>query len=181
MELLDLYTADREPTGMTMERGGKQPDGYYRLVVHICVFNSKGEMLIQQRQPFKWGWSGMWDVTVGGSAVAGDSSSAAAHRELLEEIGLDVDFTGIRPSLTVNFDYGFDDIYIIERDVELSELSLQYEEVKDVMWADAEKIKSMIDEGNFISYEKSFIDLLFFMREHRGVHAKPDKTVLQRS
>lgn len=59
--------------------------GTYHLVVHVCVFNQKGEMLIQQRQPFKQGWPNLWDVTMGGSALAGETSQQAAMRELKEE------------------------------------------------------------------------------------------------
>ena len=81
MELFDLYTKDREPTGKKMVRGDRVPEGLYRLVVHVCIFDQEGRMLIQQRQPFKEGWSDMWDVTVGGSAVTGDSSRTAAERE----------------------------------------------------------------------------------------------------
>ena len=63
-------------------------------------------MLIQQRQPFKEGWSNMWDITVGGSAVAGDTSRTAAERETREEIGLDIDLTDVRPSLTLYWEHG---------------------------------------------------------------------------
>ena len=88
MELWDVYDKDRVKTGETMERGSAFADGAYHLVVHVCIFNSKGEMLIQQRQPFKEGWPNLWDLTVGGSAVAGESSGEAAKRELFEEIGI---------------------------------------------------------------------------------------------
>ena len=44
-ELIDLYTVDREHTGMTAVRGEKLPEDTYRMVVHVCIFNSKGEML----------------------------------------------------------------------------------------------------------------------------------------
>ena len=53
MELFDLYTRDRVKTGRTMVRGDKVPEGLYRLVVHVCIFDPEGRMLIQQRQPFK--------------------------------------------------------------------------------------------------------------------------------
>ena len=49
-EVIDLYTADRIPTGQTILRGDKPPADRYRLVVHVCIFNSKGEMLIQKRK-----------------------------------------------------------------------------------------------------------------------------------
>ena len=51
MELWDLYDENRVNLGKTMVRGEKQHDGVYRIVVHACIFNSQGQMLIQQRQP----------------------------------------------------------------------------------------------------------------------------------
>ena len=165
MEKWDVYDVDRHLTGKTMVRGEPFEEGAYHLVVHVCVFNSEGKMLIQQRQPFKHGWSGMWDVTCGGSAVTGESSRAAAHRELLEEVGIDIDFSGIRPHLTVNHGYGFDDVYIVQKDVDISTLELQYEEVKAVKWASCDEIFSMIDSGEFIPFYKSFISLLFDKRK----------------
>ena len=47
MEVFDLYTADRQKTDRTMVRGGRTPEGYYRLVVHVCIFHPDGRMLIQ--------------------------------------------------------------------------------------------------------------------------------------
>lgn len=176
MELWDLYTKDREKTGKTMIRGERQPEGLYRIVVHICLFDTKGRMLIQKRQPFKEGFSGMWDITVGGSAISGDSSQAAAHRELLEELGIDADFSGQRPALTVNFHYGFDDMYVLTRDIDIDTLKLQYEEVEKVKWADKEEIFALLDEEIFIPYHRSLIDLLFYLKDHEGAHTGKDKS-----
>lgn len=174
MELWDLYTRDRIKTGETMVRGAAQPEGVYRMVVHCCIFNSQGEMLIQQRQPFKDDWKNLWDITVGGSAIAGDTSQMAIERELNEELGLEISFADIRPVLTVNFSGGFDDMYVVEKDVDLSELKLQYEEVQAAKWAGKDEILEMIDDGVFIPYHKSVIELLFFMRNHRGTHTRKD-------
>lgn len=179
MELWDLYTKDRIKTDKTMARGEETPRGYYRSVIHICIFNSKGEMLIQHRQPFKSGWSDMWDVSVGGSAISGDSPSRAAERELFEELGISMSFEDIRPSLTLNFEWGFDDIFIVKHEVDIDSLSLQYEEVSEVKWADCEEIKKMIDEGSFIPYHKSYIDLLFFRRDCDEAVTKRDNTKIK--
>ncbi|WP_313340462.1 NUDIX domain-containing protein [Sedimentibacter sp.] len=168
MELWDVYDINRNKTDKTMARGEDFEENCYHLVVHICIFNSKGEMLIQQRQPFKKGWSNMWDVTVGGSAVKGDNSQNAAERELFEEIGLKIDLTNVRPHITINFKNGFDDYYLIEQDIDINELSLQYEEVQKVKWASMEEIFSMIDDGQFIPYYKSLIQLLFDNRKQYG-------------
>ncbi|MDE6030804.1 MAG: NUDIX domain-containing protein [Oscillospiraceae bacterium] len=173
-ELWDLYNEDREKIGQTMERGKPIPEGCYHLVVHVCIFDSSGRMLIQQRQPFKEGWSNMWDLTTGGSAVAGDSSRTAAEREVLEELGYPLSLENERPALTIHFDGGFDDIYCIKRDIDISSLKLQYEEVQTVKWADKEEILSMIDSGEFIPYHKSLIDLLFLFSTQRGTHMRED-------
>ena len=152
MELLDLYTADRQLTGKTMVRGQETPEGFYRLVVHICIFDTRGRMLIQHRQPFKKGWSNMWDISVGGCAMAGDSSQAAAEREVREELGLDLDLAGVRPFLCIYWQHGFDDFYVVTRDVDIAALKLQPEEVQEARWATCEEILRMIDDGTFIPY-----------------------------
>ena len=56
MEYWDLYDEHFQKIGRTHLRGEKIPKGTYHLVVHVCIFNQKGEMLIQQRQYFKEGW-----------------------------------------------------------------------------------------------------------------------------
>ena len=172
MELLDVYDSERMKTGGTMVRGEKIKPGEYHLIVHVVIFNAAGEMLIQHRQPFKHGWPDLWDLTVGGSASCGESSRTGAEREVLEEIGYRIDLSNTRPSLTVNFDTGFDDIYILEREVDIRELCLQYEEVKEVKWATLDEIFAMIDAGAFIPYYKSLIQLLFDMRGGLGAHKK---------
>ena len=168
MELWALLDRDRLPLGRTAVRGERLAKGEYHVVVHVCIINTKDQMLIQQRQPFKEGWPDMWDVSVGGSAVDGESSALAAERELFEEIGYRADFSACRPFFTINFEEGFDDFYILEADVDLSRLKLQYEEVQDVRWASKDDIFRMMDEGSFISYHPSVIDMIFQMRNHRG-------------
>lgn len=179
MELWDVYNYDRTKSGRTMVRGDKMEGGAYHLVVHACIFNSRGEMLIQQRQPFKQGWSNMWDITVGGSAISGDTSQTAIERELWEELGLKIDLRNVRPHLTINFDTGFDDVYLIEKEVDLNELKLQYEEVQQVKWASVDEIYRKLDEGIFIPYYKSAIQLFFDIRKQYGCHRAKDTSEVE--
>ena len=178
MEFFDLYDVTRTKTGQVLERGNKVPEGFYRLVVHACVFDSEGRMLIQKRCPDKSGWSGMWDITAGGSALAGDSSQQAASRELLEEVGIDYSLDGKRPAMTIYFDRGFNDIYTINMDVDIDKLTLQATEVEQVRWATEEEILEMMKQKEFVLYKASFISLLFFLRNHNGAftHKDPTKT-----
>ncbi len=170
MEKWDLYDENRIKTSETVERGEYFSPDRYRVVVHLCIIGSDGKMLIQQRQKDKNSWANLWDLSVGGHVVSGETSQQGIQRELYEELGLQIDMSNIRPSLTMNFNSGFDDIYIIRRDVDLSELTLQESEVQAVRFASCEEILSMIDGKTFIPYHKNYISLLFDLKDHIGVH-----------
>lgn len=169
-ELWDIYTKDRSATGKTHQRGNQMNAGQYHIVVHVCIFNHKNELLIQQRQPSKRCWPNMWDLSVCGSALAGESSSQAAARETAEELGLTLDFTDKRPHFTINFAEGFDDYYILEQDLDLSSLTLQEDEVKSARWAKKEEVLKLQEEGTMVPYW--FLDKLFEIRGAYDAHGK---------
>ncbi len=171
MEVWDVYDINRYKTGKTMLRGAYE-EGLFHLVVHVCIFDSNGRMLIQQRQKDKDGWPNLWDITLGGSAIEKETAQMAAMRELKEELGLEIDLTEIRPHITINFNHGFDDIFLLEKDVDIHKLILQKEEVQNVRWASRDEIQKMIKEGSFISYYPSLIDLFFDSRACYGMHKK---------
>ncbi len=165
-ELWDIYDEHRRLTGKIHRRGLPMEPGQYRLAVHVCIFNSKNELLIQQRQTWKSAWPAMWDVTIAGSAMAGETSQEAAEREALEELGLKLDLSGIRPHFTMNFAQGFDDYYLIEQEVDIASLTLQEEEVRQVKWVSREELMEMYQEGKVIPYY--FLDSLFACRNYYG-------------
>lgn len=160
MEILDLYDRERIKTDKTYQRGTAQPKGYYRLVIHVCIFNSKGQLLIQQRT-YNKKMPGLWDVTCGGAVSTGETSSVAASRELFEELGVTINFKNIRPSLTANFANGFDDFYVLNKDIDIDNLLLQEEEVKDARWESLDGVLKLWRSGKFVSYKESFIRFLF--------------------
>ena len=111
-------------------------------------------------------------MTVGGGVDAGESSRQGAEREVREELGLELDLTGLRPSVTVNFDGGFDDFFLLEREVDLTALRLQEDEVAQVRWADWLEVERLLEGGEFITYPKSFLQFLFDMRGTFGFPTK---------
>lgn len=173
MEWLDMYDENRRPTGEKARRGEPFPPGGLHLVVHACIFDRQGRMLIQRRQKCKSAWPDRWDLSAGGCARAGETSRQAIERETWEELGLALDLSGVRPSLTVNFSRGFDDIYLIERDVRLEALRLQPEEVSQAAWASRETALQMLEDGAFIPYRRSMMELLFDMRGQLGMLPVP--------
>ena len=173
MELWDIYDIDRVRTGRVAQRGkpaseGGLGEGEYHLVVHICVFNGRGQLLLQQRQKDKEGYPNLWDVSAAGSALAGENSAAAASRELREELGLVHDFTKERPFWTTHFERGFDDWYFIRIEANINDLRLQPEEVQDARWADLAEIERMLDSGEMVPYYRDLVRLWFEMKDHRG-------------
>lgn len=168
MELLDIYDIDRNKTNKLIQRGDKLSKGSYHLVVHICIFNTKGKMLVQQRHDSNEEWPNIWDVSVGGCATMGENSRSAAERELKEELGIDKCFANIRPHFTINFTCGFDDFYIINQNVHIEELRLHPDEVQNVKWASMNEIISMIERNEFIPYHTGLIHLLFDVHKKYG-------------
>lgn len=169
MELWNVYDKNRKLKDKVVERANPvMEDGDYRIVVHFCLFNTNNQMLIQQRQLFKKGWSGMWDLTTGGSAILGEDSSMACEREVREELGLEVDLKDKIADVTFNVRNVMNDVFVMVKDVEIDTLKLQYEEVKQVKWASKEEIISMIQSGEFIPYKESFIELIFDIKDVPG-------------
>lgn len=165
-EQWDVYTATRERTGKIHRRGDPLGEEEYHLVVHVCIFNGKDQVLIQKRQPWKKGWPGLWDISVGGSALAGETSQIAAERETLEELGLVIRLDGIRPHFSINFENGFDDYYFIQQDVDIQSLKLQKEEVEQVMWATEQELAQLESDKKIIPYY--FLDKIFEIRQYYG-------------
>ena len=59
--------------------------------------------------------------------------------------------------------------------MDISSLKLQEEEVRAVKWATLPEIKTMIEDGTFVPYHISFIEMLFFLLEEDGVKIKKEK------
>lgn len=169
MELHDLYDIHGQKTGASLMRGTPLPPNMFRGVVHICLFNNKGQMLIQKRVDDKDLWPSVWDVTAGGSMIAGENSQQSAQRELFEELGVEHNFSSERPYVTVHFEKGFDDYYLIKKEVDENTLTFQASEVSTAKWATCQEIKQMIDNKTFIPYKKSLIEFLFDCLNKRGI------------
>lgn len=61
-------------------------------VVHLHVFNSKGELFLQKRPAWKDIQPGKWDTSVGGHMDLNENVETALRREAREELGIE-DFT----------------------------------------------------------------------------------------
>lgn len=149
MEKWDLYTKYREKTGREHVRGGKIPEGFYHLVVHIWIRNCKGEYLISQRSAGRPTFPLMWEC-VGGSVIMGESSIDGALREVKEEVGLDLEpetgkllFTKIRESDIV-------DVWLFEYDGDLHLDDATTDEVADCRWMTVSEIRKLYEDNRLV-------------------------------
>ena len=171
MEYFDIYDKDGVFTGKKVMHDYVLQKGEYRGLAHLCIFNSKGQMLIQKRGVDKIDWPGCWDISCGGGVNSGETTFQAAKRECKEELGIDVDFDS-RPIFRAFYPKGFDDYYTVYLDLALEELLVRQGEVLGVEWAELEEILSMMKNGKFVNYNPGFIELLFSMSKNRGTYLK---------
>ena len=163
MELWDLYTEKREPTGLTHVRGEVIPEGYYHLTVHVWIKNSKGEYLISQRSATRPTFPLMWE-TVGGSVLAGEDSLTGAIREAKEEVGLDLLpesgrllFTKVRSIIDGKQYSDIVDIWLFQHD-ENTASPIATDEVAQSKWMTREEIEVLRSSGKLVESLYYFFD-----------------------
>ena len=152
-EIWDVIDEHGNKTGRFIERGRKMADGDYNLVVQVWKHNGRDEWLIDKRASKGGSLDGKWETT-GGAAVAGDDSLTAALRETKEELGIDLDPNkGTLFNRSIRNGYNgswLQDTWIFECDIPIESVRFQESETCDAMWATADKIREMIDNGEFL-------------------------------
>lgn len=93
-ELFPLVTADGRVIGSATRCECHNGSRLLHPVVHLHVFNSRGEVYLQRRPTWKDIQPGKWDTAVGGHVDYGEAPEEALRREVREELGI-TDFTPI--------------------------------------------------------------------------------------
>lgn len=149
MEIWDLYDEQKNKVGLTHVRGEKIPDGYYHMAVYLFIVTSNKKALITQRSIHKSSYSLMYECS-GGSLLQGEDGKTGAIRELLEETGLVIDKSA--PTFFKEVwgdDWVLEYYYAIVDDFDVSNLTLQEEEVSDAKLVDLNELKLM-EENNML-------------------------------
>ena len=79
--------------------------GLAHRAVHIFIRNANGDVYLQKRSLNKDVQPGKWDTSVGGHLDLGETYEEAAQRELLEELGVDLESIGGLVALIRKHDY----------------------------------------------------------------------------
>ena len=89
-ELFDVVDAGDRVIGQAT-RSDVHARGLLHRAAHVFVFNSMGQLLLQQRSASKDAHPLCWTSSCSGHLDSGETYQAAAVRELQEEIGLEAD------------------------------------------------------------------------------------------
>ena len=160
MELLDLYDDNGKVTGKTIVRGDKsakvEPTEHIALAT-IFIENSEGKFLIQKTSKEK----GDVFSTTGGHVDSGETPLDTIIRETKEEIGVGIDSDEIEEYGYMMFDMPLRFIFYVKKDVDVSNLKLQKEEVDYVKYMSVEEIQDLIQSGQMLkSHAILFNELL---------------------
>ena len=159
-EPIDVYDADRRPTGLVIDRRsqGLGP-GQYMLYAIVMVCDARGRMLITRRALDKAWAAGWWEVP-GGGVCAGETTRQAAIREAGEEVALDLtratlellwSYRNDDPGFTDNY---FADIYRATLDFSVGDVRLREREATEFALASWEEVQELGREGRFLHYER---------------------------
>lgn len=145
MEYRDLYDKNRNLIGKIIAEDEKTPEGYYILVVVCFMENSKGKFLMQKRSVQK---DGLWGTT-GGHSKTGEDSLIGMHTEIEEELGLDINKNELKLVTTMQDNKIICDIYYINKDIDINDITMQESEVASVKYLTLSEIEDLYKNGEF--------------------------------
>ena len=146
MEYLDIYNEKKEKLNKKVKRGDKILDNEHILVTVIFIENSEGEFLIQKTSKEK----GENYATTGGHVLSGETSKEAIIRETEEELGIDISKENIIYIGDLLFGIPIGEIYYLKKELDISKLKLQQEEVKKVEYLSQDEILKLIETDKII-------------------------------
>ena len=150
MELWDLLDKNRKPLGMTHPRGRQYPMplNTYHTVVTVFTVDANHRILLTLRAPTKGMYPNYWEFT-GGSGIAGEDSLTSAHRELLEETGINCPPEELVLLGTLREPSAFMDCYLcrLSKAGEDVTVTLQEWETVDFQWVTLREMETMIHKG----------------------------------
>jgi isopentenyldiphosphate isomerase len=148
MEYFDVLNRDGSKTGQIAPKDAPLADNQYDLGVHAYIYNSKEEFLIQKRVETKDFLPGGWDIHMG-HVITGETSREAMLREIHEELGIKVhDITFIKRVLWEKYNHFFD-IYVLCKDIDISNLTLQKSEVADIKYISKNEMLELISHMDY--------------------------------
>lgn len=149
MELLDVYDDLGNVTGRTVVRGDKSVklnEHEHIAVAIIFIENDKGEFLIQKTSKEKGGYYS----STGGHIDSGETPLNTIKREVLEELGVNIDKDNIVEYGAILHDKTIIFLYYIKKNIDINKVKLQKEEVDYVKYMSKNEINKLIKNNEML-------------------------------
>ncbi|REE25698.1 isopentenyldiphosphate isomerase [Winogradskyella pacifica] len=180
-EFLDIVDKNGQPTGNTALKSEAHAKGLYHNTIHLWLYTSKGEILLQQRSHKKIIFPLLWDVSVAGHIDAGETFIEAALRETEEEIGLKLDPKHLDKIGTFLHetryadgkiqDNEFHQVYIAELTVPINALVKQESEVEALKLVTLKDFKDLLKQSETnMHFVASNYD--YYLKVHEAIQTK---------
>ena len=146
MELLDVYDNEGKLTGRVVERSTYKENiskDEHIGIVQIFIENDNGDFLIEESAKT----TGFKYLPVSGHIISGETPKEAIIRETMEEIGLDISNEDVKDVGSFIIDRPVRFIFYLKKDIDLTTLKLQQEEVENVTYKSATEMMYLIEQG----------------------------------
>ena len=167
-ELIDVLDKQGNKTGIIKKKSEIKKDGDYHRAIAVLIINNKNEILMQKRSSRKRIYPNLWSIFVKGHVQSGESSIDACIRELSEEVGINIEQDELKYLYTIfeevikeNFiERIFYDTYILRKDFNLNDITIQEEELSDIKLVNYDEVRSLIKNNdkslvpNFEDYKR---------------------------
>lgn len=144
----------------------------------VFIFNSKGELLLQKRAASKYHSGGLWSNTCCSHPFPGESTSHAASRRLVEEMGMKC---GLREEFSFVYkasldneltEHEYDHVFIGYSD---SKPALNPAEVDDWKWMSMDELKRELEESplSYSAWLRIVFEKVYAVIRSRSLDQKP--------
>jgi len=174
-DLIDVLSDSGLRTGEILPRLEIHRLGKHHRAVHLYIFNSKNEVLLQRRALTVDHYPGLFGISVTGHIGAGEYSSETVRREVQEELGIhasslkfDFLFSFFQEAILNEsyIDRQFNDVYVTRTDVDPGFVRFDRSEVSEVKLVPFEGFRKMVlDESGGLApvYANECRDLVYFL------------------
>lgn len=159
MELIDIVDENGLPTGETIDRTDAHRTGTRHRTTHIWIVRRREgrvQILLQKRAKYKDSFPGCYDISSAGHIPAGVDFIPSGLRELQEELSIVIDPSqliecGLHRTFAQKEFHGHPyvdnqvaKVFLLWKDMETCDMTLQEEEIESVMWMDFEECKEAV-------------------------------------
>jgi isopentenyl-diphosphate delta-isomerase len=175
-QLIDVLSDAGLRTGEILPRAEIHRLGKPHRAVHLYLFNSNNELLLQRRAQTVDHAPGVLGISVTAHVDAGEYSFATVRREVEEELGLEASqlkfdflFSFFQEAIlhATYIDRQFNDVYVTRADIDPERIQFDRAEVAEVKFVSLESFHTMFSDsssGYPEAYENEWRDLVYFLR-----------------